>query len=871
MYGVECVKELGIPERWQSHSPYKSLSVPLGLRGPEDYVRLDLHERAHGPHGLIAGTTGSGKSELIQSYILSLAVNFHPYDVSFLLIDYKGGMANLFADLPHVLGTITNLDGNQAMRAMASIKAENRRRQRLFTQAGVNHIHAYQKKYQQSEVSEPLPHLFIISDEFAELKNEQPDFITELVSTARIGRSLGVNLILATQKPTGVVNDQIWANSNFRIALKVADKSDSQEMLHTPDAAAITQAGRAYLQVGNNEVYELFQSAWSGADYAPDKEEQGIDALIISRVNDLGQYEPLNQDLSGLDEAEAIREVPTELEAVVTEIATAFDRGAQVKLPSPWLPPLKERIYVEDLQAKTFQDLWRTAPDYKVTLGVADIPTEQRQMTAFYHLIEDGNLAIFGGPGTGKSTLIQTIIMGLARQNTAEHLCFYLFDFGTGALFALRELPQTADFITAEEEEKLTKFIRLLKDEMKRRRLLFTQHKVNTKTMYEEVTGQVLSQIVIILDNYDGHKEIQTEALRLTFDNFIQTLARDGSSLGITVIASGGRLSAIRAALLTHFKTRLTFTLTENNELKSVMGGDASLTPEAIAGRGLIRVGSVEIFQAALSHRGDNQLEQLQHLRQEVDQMNQAWTGDRPKGIPVVPDRIDLGTFMERAGTQKALARPALPIGLDMRTVETTSIVLESFKHLLVLSDNTEQVHVMLGRLIDTVLSSQLPVSLMILDPLGEYADYHHQIDSYTDSLAILKDLMSFLTQEIQEREKQGWQAYTFVIIPNLESYVGVSEITSKEIHHLMTRGARVGICLIVGTTYSYLIASHDVPKLIKESIQYALIGMKLNDQTIFEKIYNTKEKHPSMDEAYFHNRKTYQKLKLTSLDEELD
>ncbi|MGT2914237.1 type VII secretion protein EssC, partial [Streptococcus criceti] len=298
MYQVDRVEELGIFERWQSHSPHNSLAVPLGLRGGEDYVKLDLHERAHGPHGLIAGTTGSGKSELIQSYILSLAVNFHPHDVAFLLIDYKGGgMANLFKDLPHVLGTITNLDGNQSMRALASIRAENERRQRLFNEAGVNHIHAYQKKYEQGDVSEPLPHLIIISDEFAELKSEQPDFITQLVSTARVGRSLGVNLILATQKPAGVVNDQIWSNSNFRIALKVADKADSQEMLHTPDAATITQAGRAYLQVGNNEVYELFQSAWSGADYQPDKEDQGIEDHTIFAINELGQYEALNQDL----------------------------------------------------------------------------------------------------------------------------------------------------------------------------------------------------------------------------------------------------------------------------------------------------------------------------------------------------------------------------------------------------------------------------------------------------------------------------------------------------------------------------------------------------------------------------------------------
>ena len=152
-----------------------------------DLVQLNLHEKAHGPHGLIAGTTGSGKSETIQSYILSLAVNFHPHDVGFLLIDYKGGgMAHLFKKLPHLLGTITNLDGAQSMRALVSINAELKRRQRLFNRYEVNHINQYQKKFKNGEAKEPLPHLFLISDEFAELKVNQPDFMKELVSTARV-------------------------------------------------------------------------------------------------------------------------------------------------------------------------------------------------------------------------------------------------------------------------------------------------------------------------------------------------------------------------------------------------------------------------------------------------------------------------------------------------------------------------------------------------------------------------------------------------------------------------------------------------------------------------------------------------------------
>ena len=179
-------------------------------------------------------------------------MNFHPYEVGFLLIDYKGGgMANLFQKLPHLLGTITNLDGAESYRAMVSIKSELARRQRIFNQYNVNHINGYHQLYKLGKVTEAIPHLFLISDEFAELKKEQPEFMKELVSAARIGRSLGIHLILATQKPSGVVDEQIWTNSKFKLCLKVQNESDSREMIKTPDAAAITQPGRAYLDRKN--------------------------------------------------------------------------------------------------------------------------------------------------------------------------------------------------------------------------------------------------------------------------------------------------------------------------------------------------------------------------------------------------------------------------------------------------------------------------------------------------------------------------------------------------------------------------------------------------------------------------------------------
>lgn len=268
MFHINRIQDYPVREMWKKSKTYENIKGLLGHRAGGEPCYLDVHEKYHGPHGLVAGTTGSGKSETLQTYILSLAINYSPDDIGFFVIDYKGGgMANLFEGLPHMIGAISNLSGNQVKRAMISIKSENRRRQRVFTEHGVNNINLYTKLYKNGEAKQPIPHLFIIIDEFAELKREEPEFMQELISVAQVGRSLGVHLILATQKPSGTVNDNIWSNSKFRLCLRVQDQQDSKDMLHKPDAAYITQAGRGYLQVGNDEVYELFQSGFSGAVY----------------------------------------------------------------------------------------------------------------------------------------------------------------------------------------------------------------------------------------------------------------------------------------------------------------------------------------------------------------------------------------------------------------------------------------------------------------------------------------------------------------------------------------------------------------------------------------------------------------------------
>ena len=605
----------------------------------------------------------------LQKNILSLAVNFHPHDVAFLLIDYKGGgMANLFKNLPHLLGTITNLDGAQSMRALASINAEIHRRERLFGEFEVNHINQYQKKFKNGEATEPLPHLFLISDEFAELKVNQPDFIKELVSIARVGRSLGVHLILATQKPSGVVDDQIWSNSRFKIALKVADRSDSNEMLHTPDAAEITQTGRAYLQVGNNEVYELFQSAWSGADYQPDKDDMGIEDHTIYLINDLGQYEILNEDLSGLEDVDEIKEVPTELDAIVQNIQLLCEEQEIPPVPQPWLPPLKERIALEELEEVQPAVAWEQEKSLSVLLGMADIPQAQKQEAVSINLSKDGHILLYGSPGTGKTTFLQTAAMDLARKFSPKDLTMYLMDFGTNGLAPLSKLPQVADTMLLDQTEKISKFVRIMEKELNRRKKLLADYGVGTLELYRQASGQEEPAIVILLDSYEAFKE---EAYEAELFKLLVRISREGLSIGVHLLVTAGRQTNLRAQLYSNFKHQLSLPQNEAGEVRAIVGSTPlAMTMEDIKGRALMKREEVDVIQLALPVYGANDTQVLNNLRQEVASLQEAWTGQRPSAIPMVPEELTEADFYGRASVHTAYEHGLVPLGLDLETVE---------------------------------------------------------------------------------------------------------------------------------------------------------------------------------------------------------
>jgi len=886
MYKIEKPVQYNLLQRWKENKPYKTLAVPLGLRGTDDIVNLNLHEKAHGPHGLVAGTTGSGKSETIQSYIISLAVNFHPYDIAFLLIDYKGGgMAELFKDLPHLLGTITNLDGAQTMRALVAIKSENLRRQNVFKENGVNHIDQYQKLFNEGVVKEPMPHLFIISDEFAELKQEKPEFIKELVSVARIGRSLGVHLILATQKPDGVVDEQISSNAKFRICLKVQNPSDSNSMIKTPDAAYITQAGRGYLMVGNNEIYELFQSAWSGAKYKLDGgEETGETADDnIYLFNDLGQTQLMTQDFSNKVKAEEKQsEVVTQLDATVIHIDETFSKLGLARVPSPWLPPLENRIYLPDIINNQNMDInWDEAvKEFNVVLGRVDQPQLQKQSDFEINLSKSGHIIVFGSASMGKSNFLRTLAVSAAINYSPDELNFYIIDFGSNNLLPLRDLPHTADVMTIDTTEKTEKFQRIILTEMKRRKDLLGKLGVSNVDMYRKVTKEKLPNIVILLDNYDIVRE-QSESL----DKTVTDISRDGMACGIFLAISASRSAAFRSNIIANVKNQLALFLIDKSDITSIVGR-TELDQEESPGRGLVKFDMVYSMQIALPVKAETEEEMREAFNECVDKIKNSWTGKKVKPIPMLPEKLTLREFKENETVDYSVnsKRMLVPVGLDNENVEALNIDFSQTTNMLIIGGaGTGKANAM-KLVIEMLLKKPSKPDIYIIDnamiKLNAYKKNGNITGYITADKEKISELMSALGTEAANRrnkyvehmqndgELTPAEFYSqfkdvFIIISG-GGFIEMAGTNQAKYATFLEEIRQTGIHVIFCTNAAELSKGYDALTKAFKSIDEGLLLVTADRQQVWNLPYQASKEKPLMPgEAFYIKGSGYLRVKV--------
>ena len=668
MYNVGMIEQLNIQNRWKTNDPTKSLQAPVGLDRQHELFKLDLHEKFHGPHGLVAGMTGSGKSEFIVTYIISMAINYHPYEVSFVLIDYKGGgLAGVFQNketgmkLPHLAGTITNLDTVEMNRSLASIQSELRKRQRMFNEArdklneSTIDIYKYQGLYRKGLVSQPISHLFIISDEFAELKAQRPEFMDQLISTARIGRSLGVHLILATQKPNGVVNDQIWSNTKFRVCLKVQDKSDSMDMIKVPDAASLKNPGRFYLQVGYNELFAMGQAAWAGAQYYPTekrkkKVDQSID--ILDNVgNKIKSLDTKSNDIVVESQGEEITNV---VKYIVNEA-----KSANIQIDQLWLDSIPAEIFVDKLRKKYNYKIEKN--NINPIIGEYDDPDNQRQEVLTLPLSKQGNTIVYGSAGSGKELMLSSIVYSSITTHDSSEVNFYIIDCGAETLTVFKQAPHVGEVLLANESEKIENLFKMILTTIETRKKLFVDYN-GSYDFYINHGGTQMPLMVIMINNGEAFFENFPD-----YEDAISQLTRDCLKYGVIFIISTNGPNTLRYKVRQNFSQNVVLQFNDPSDYVSVIPGVRKKEPSKIYGRGMMLLDNIYEFQTAYPYQQDQMTD---YIKVVCSKLKQICTY-QAKNIPVLPETVTLEHVEEALGKTSTL-----PVGIEKESLEVSTINL---------------------------------------------------------------------------------------------------------------------------------------------------------------------------------------------------
>lgn len=829
MYKVGKVEQLNVLDRWIQNNPVNSLSVPIGIHADQELFTLDLHEKFHGPHGLIAGMTGSGKSEFIITYILSMCLNFEPREVSFVLIDYKGGgLTGAFENkltgikLPHLAGTITNLDAAEIKRSLASIQSELKRRQELFNKAKLDlnestlDIYKYQKLFRDGLIKTPISHLFIISDEFAELKTQQPEFMDQLISTARIGRSLGVHLILATQKPSGIVDDQIWSNSKFKVCLKVQEKSDSMDVIKCPDAAALKKAGRFYLQVGYNDYFATGQAAWAGAMYIPkDKISKTVDRNL-SFINNIGDIVKSVETVNRKETVTMGEELPNILKYIC---ASAESKGLVAE--KLWLDKIPAEIYVSDLISKyrfTFKK-W----DIRPIIGEYDDPNNQRQGILTLNFNNTGNTLIYGASGSGKEIMLSTIIFSLIISHTSEEINFYIIDFGSETFGMFKSAPQVGDVVYVSEDEKIINLFNMLDSILDNRKKQFVNFNGDFN-LYNKENNKKEARIIVIINNYETFNE--------SFEDFVDrvsSLSREGERYGIMFIITASGVNAVRGKTSQNFSQQLCLQFNDPTDYSSIYGSTHGMVPSEIIGRGLYRTnGELYEYQTAYPYSWNSINSFIKNI---CVKLSQNMTYRAPE-IAILPEHVRLKNVERYINTLKDV-----PIGIEKDSLRVSTFDFLKNPISLISAQDSSAYDKFIPSLIQ-VLNKINNFDLYIFDASENIQNHSEYKNYFSTNFLEAYNVLNTIYNSLDESKTHLFLMYGFDAFKN-----GLSATDQKQFLKLLSNlknKKNIHVVIIDGVSR---IKAYEYEEFYRSSVQptYALwIGSGISDQfTIKSSTYN--------------------------------
>ncbi|WP_326803921.1 FtsK/SpoIIIE domain-containing protein [Streptomyces sp. NBC_01788] len=627
-----------------------------------------------GPHALIAGTTGSGKSELLQTLVATLAVVNRPDEMTFVLVDYKGGSAFAeCADLPHTVGTVTDLDTHLVERALVSLGAELRRRETQLAQAGAKDIEDYlDKRSRGGDVLPPLPRLMLVIDEFASMVRELPDFISGLVNIAQRGRSLGIHLVLATQRPGGAVTPDIRANTNLRIALRTTDTTESRDIIDAPDSGEISPAnpGRAYARLGPSALLP-FQSGRVGGRRPGGHTADGTRTVIRAEAvswQEIGG--PLPRDGARGGARPAQTEAVTDLAVLTGAVAQAARLAGIPRQASPWLPPLPG-LLTRTPEAAPAPAAERAPALPAVEYGVVDLPAQQTRAPLVFDLDRSGHLHIIGSPRSGRSQTLRTLAAALAEAHGADDVHLYGIDCGNGALNALTALPHCGAVVDRNQTERLGRLLERLNSELTARQsILGTRGTADlTELRKAQNPGERLPHIVLMVDRFEVFEREFASYDNGSYMERLVRLLRDGAGVGVHVVLAGDRvLGGSRFSGTTEDK--IVLRLNDRQDYSTVGIPTRSAPADLPPGRGIRPQDLSEVQIAVLSEdlAGTAQAEVLTDLGRRLSERESAVPAERlPLRLDVLPDRIGYADALA-LHSHGGPTRPLVAVGGDTLT-----------------------------------------------------------------------------------------------------------------------------------------------------------------------------------------------------------
>jgi len=664
-----------VQDRWSRSNGAPDGPIGLGSHGP-----LVLRLGSDGPHGLIGGITGAGKSELLLTMVASLAASHPPDQLNFVLIDYKGGTA--FRDcvaLPHKVGLVTDLNIHLTERALRSLRAELKRRERVLRDAGARDLDDYRLARGSGDSDlESLPRLVIVIDEFASLVAELPNFIHGLVGIAQLGRALGVHLVLATQRPTGVVSPEIRANANFAVALRVKSATESSDIIGSGDAATISPAtpGRAYLRIAQGELV-AFQTARIGGP-ATSATDDGPTLTVSDAEWD---------DLPSTPSVPVVRadeqRVPSELQLLVDAIVAADQESGPAATRSPWLDPLPEVLTLDELCPNGTADTAGSSIAY----GLIDLPDSQEHKAATFDLAAGRHLLFAGSPRSGRSTALRAIASAIARACTTSEAHLYGLDGGNGALAAIMDLPHCGAIVPTSDVDRTERLIDRLQRVVKSRQeslvRLGIAHVSEQRLAVNEADRW--PYIVLLVDGWEGFVDSTRDVKDGALPEQLLSLLRTGGPVGVLVVLTGDRSSLATSRLASLVEDKVVLRFNDRDDY-TLAGLSPRVIPQEVPqGRGFTASTGTEI-QICLLDRdvsGPAQIEALRTLARMTTHQSSEASGHQPFRLDPLPSSISFEAAMRLdAGAHDPLdclvgvgGDELTAVRLDLATVEPGFIV----------------------------------------------------------------------------------------------------------------------------------------------------------------------------------------------------